>query len=208
MKRAFTLIELLIVVAIIAILAAIAVPNFLEAQVRSKVSRVKADMRTLATGLESYRIDNNSYPTMRLPRPTVGDTSVNETLGVELTTPIAYLSSMEITKDIFKLDRGPQLNALPGRDRLIYRNNDFLIKTAGTNQALIDAITLNIEEQEGLWRLISSGPDRYVLNTAALPEQDFASFNPLRNYDPTNGTISIGDIFRTQKFSDVIAERP
>ena len=59
----FTLIELLVVVAIVAILAAIAVPNFLEAQVRSKVSRVKADMRTVATALESYAIDNNGkYP--------------------------------------------------------------------------------------------------------------------------------------------------
>ncbi len=64
MKRikGFTLIELLIVVAIIAILAAIAVPNFLEAQVRSKVARVKADQRSMATALESYFIDNNAYP--------------------------------------------------------------------------------------------------------------------------------------------------
>jgi type II secretion system protein G len=60
--RAFTLIELLIVVAIIAILAAIAVPNFLEAQVRAKVSRAQNDMRTLATAIESYQVDNNAYP--------------------------------------------------------------------------------------------------------------------------------------------------
>ena len=50
-------------VAIIAILAAIAVPNFLEAQMRSKVARVKADMRTIATAVESYAIDcNGKYP--------------------------------------------------------------------------------------------------------------------------------------------------
>src|SRR5260221_3715617 len=61
MKRAFTLIELLIVVAIIAILAAIAVPNFLEAQTRAKVSRVKADMRTLGTAMEQYNVDYNGY---------------------------------------------------------------------------------------------------------------------------------------------------
>src|SRR5437870_12866546 len=61
-KKGFTLIELLIVVAIIAILAAIAIPNFLAAQVRAKVSRAKAEMRTLATAIESYEVDNNRYP--------------------------------------------------------------------------------------------------------------------------------------------------
>jgi prepilin-type N-terminal cleavage/methylation domain-containing protein len=62
LKKAFTLIELLIVVAIIAILAAIAVPNFLEAQTRAKVSRVLSDQRTYATALETYMIDNSAYP--------------------------------------------------------------------------------------------------------------------------------------------------
>jgi prepilin-type N-terminal cleavage/methylation domain-containing protein len=59
---AFTLIELLIVVAIIAILAAIAVPNFLEAQTRAKVSRVQSDFRSLATAIEAYTVDYDQPP--------------------------------------------------------------------------------------------------------------------------------------------------
>ncbi|MCC5876390.1 MAG: prepilin-type N-terminal cleavage/methylation domain-containing protein, partial [Candidatus Sumerlaeia bacterium] len=62
LRTGFTLIELLIVVAIIAILAAIAVPNFLEAQTRAKVARVNSDLRSLATAIEAYRVDNNDYP--------------------------------------------------------------------------------------------------------------------------------------------------
>ena len=65
MKRdniGFTLIELLIVIAIIAILALIAVPNFLEAQTRSRVSRVYADLRTMATAVESYSMDCGRPP--------------------------------------------------------------------------------------------------------------------------------------------------
>jgi len=86
-ERGFTLIELLIVVAIIAILAAIAVPNFLEAQVRSKVARVRADMRSIATALEIYCVDNNIYPC----RPTC-EADCGCWRGA-LTTPIAYISA-------------------------------------------------------------------------------------------------------------------
>ena len=61
-KKGFTLIELLIVVAIIGIIAAIAIPNLLSAIQRSKQKRTMSDMRSMGTGLGSYQVDYNGYP--------------------------------------------------------------------------------------------------------------------------------------------------
>lgn len=61
-RAAFTLIELLIVVAIIAIPTALAVPGFLEAQTRSTVARVKAYMRTLTTTIRAFHSGPNHHP--------------------------------------------------------------------------------------------------------------------------------------------------
>ncbi len=87
---AFTLIELLIVVAIIGILAAIAIPNFRNARVRAQVARSQSNERTLRDALMQYGLDNG-----RLPRH-----SDEPTAHDRLTTPIAYIHSR--LTDVFK----------------------------------------------------------------------------------------------------------
>ena len=171
MVSGFTLIELLIVVAIIAILAAIAVPNFLEAQVRSKVSRMRADMRTIATALEAYHVDANRYPPDgSITAPYWGIESY-----VPLTTPVAYVSS--ISRDIFQ-----EKNENMGLGQGTYNYPCYIMIPNGRQlSALQNSIRF-------VWVVFSVGPDKKP-NT-------FDYYPITKAYDPTNGTISVGDIGR------------
>jgi prepilin-type N-terminal cleavage/methylation domain-containing protein len=58
-RQAFTLVEIMIVVAIIALLASIAVPGFLRARKRSQASRIINDLRLIDGALDMYAIENN-----------------------------------------------------------------------------------------------------------------------------------------------------
>ena len=55
----FTLVEIMIVVAIIALLAAIAVPGFLRARKRSQASRILNDLRMIDSAVDQYAIETN-----------------------------------------------------------------------------------------------------------------------------------------------------
>lgn len=205
-KSGFTLIELLIVVAIIAILAAIAIPNFLQAQVRAKVSRAQGEMQTLATALEAYEVDNNTYPLMRGPvsgmvtpvnraedKDGYGQTCIDgfRTCPVELTTPISYLTSLP--DDPFK---NPGIDTFDGG--VSYRDGDSL--DLGYIYSNIDewvaypgnGFDENDLEAYGDWRLCSIGP----IALTSDPAIGYFSYNP------TNGTISAGYILRTQLYAD------
>jgi len=164
-RRAFTLIELLIVVGIIAILALIALPNMLDAQVRTKVTRARADMRTQATALELYRVDENHYP------PQEND----DATPVRMTTPVAYLTSLP--RDPFRINRQDD------RDRR-YRYDNVRANV----EANLPQWPPNDIRRYGDWRFVSPGPQMQS--------------DPWIPYDPTNGTVSIGSVLRTQLSPD------
>jgi len=195
----FTLIELLIVVAIIAILALIAVPNFLEAQTRAKVSRVKSDMRTIATGLESYMVDHNTYP-----QPSawllINPSPFRMQAYVALTTPVAYLTTGIIRDPFVKYG---------SRDDPAKITFEIGFSNPGTPALVLDEKLENqgIPTNRSMYLIHSFGPD-YADDTYL---GEFGSYDANGKvtgeaiiYDPTNGTVSQGDIYRIQAPADFV----
>lgn len=208
-SRGFTLIELLIVVAIIAILAAIAVPNFLEAQTRAKISRAKSDMRAMATGLETYHIDNNTY-VYQNPQYRAVRINNNQDLVLErLTTPIAYMNSVSSFSDPFKATTIHRTADLSVTDQVptdpygqwianlykYYARND-------TNPAIMGQANAVFAKKPSWYIIGSTGPDSVIenlnepLTTRPNDGDTERAFYSSIMYNATNGTTSQGSVYR------------
>ena len=61
-KKAFTLVEIMLVVLVIALLAAIAIPNMLRARQMAHESSAQATLKSIANALETYAASNSQYP--------------------------------------------------------------------------------------------------------------------------------------------------
>ena len=206
-KKGFTLIELLIVVAIIAILAAIAVPNFLEAQIRSKASRVKTELRTFATAIESYYTDWNVPAPEALfvgtgvfaPLTINGVSGQTGILTPAITTPIAYVTRFDIYDPFLATDAAKR----PDVRLYTYHCYKWVWPYQGRSDETVyesgDGLTgIEFKEYYGQWRLFSIGPDKEWDNIPGGSQFTYPS--PIgMPYDPTNGTVSLGNIIRSQR---------
>jgi general secretion pathway protein G len=62
-ERGFTLIEVMVVIVILSILAAIIVPRIMDRPDKARMVKAQADIRALESALNLYRLDNHNYPT-------------------------------------------------------------------------------------------------------------------------------------------------
>lgn len=212
MKQAFTLIELLIVVAIIGILAAIAIPNFANARVRANFSRNLADLRTIYNSVEVLRQETNHLPIDVWDYQTsegkdilknvfndVGavpesQRSAKMILSV-LTSPVAYMSS--IPDDPFLKNAGDptERGFETALNTYAYIDEDpnipdgdmffFPLQVSDPEVRRLRAM------HDGDFLIVSVGPDGIMGNKRVVDG------NQLRGlpYNSSNGLRSVGDIF-------------
>jgi general secretion pathway protein G len=101
-KSGFTLVEILIVVVILGILAAIVIPQFTEASTEARVSSLCSDLQTLRSQIELYKVQHNDIP------PTLLNF---EAQMVETSTPAGATSGDKTRAGLFVL--GPYLERVP-----------------------------------------------------------------------------------------------
>ena len=102
-RGGFTLVEIMIVVAIIALLAAIAVPGFLRARKRSQATRILNDLRMIDSAVDQYAIETN--------RKTADSVLVKDWTSYLKSGTVLYNTGLDILGGTY----GPQtVDTLPG----------------------------------------------------------------------------------------------
>lgn len=200
--KAFSLLEILVTVAIISILAAVAIPNYLTAQTRAKVARVQADLKAFDAAIITYILDHTKKP------PTHASAGYDTGnwwgfLTPSLTTPVAYLTALPpMVFNDSKIqqrwcDEEPLTHRAGNQPGTFVRDTYNLAyhfqvgeEMTTTETMRLPAGTIFTAKMRDTFKmsgyvLYNCGPDRIDSTALALPQF----------YDPTNGTDSYGDLY-------------
>ena len=115
MQKAFTLVEVMAVIVIIGLLAAVAAQNFLGQTDKAKVKTTRASMATLQQAVVMFKMSTGRYPSEEAGLEEL----IVEPTDVEEWTPGGYLTSTEVPRDAWKHDFIYQLSPESGKPFVI-----------------------------------------------------------------------------------------
>jgi type IV pilus assembly protein PilA len=123
----FTLIELLVVIIIIGILAAIAIPVFLNQRKKAVDASMKSDVRTVANEEETYFVDNQQYVAVSGTAPVIGSDTVRLSNGNTVTVTV------DNTKGEYCVVASRTANVQPGSQAWVYASWLGGLQASGTS---------------------------------------------------------------------------
>jgi len=221
-KEGFTLIEILIVVAIIAVVAAIAVPNIMSASIRAKVSGVRSDMGSIAIALEDYKVDYGTYPIQPESDPyrtgigpdeigeagqsfdgTGGSDNGNDAIGLGyLVYPVTSSNPTYLKRIPGDPFNNNGVEDWPDETPEAH-NHHYCYFTGAKDPTTGDRIdcyrTEGSEKIADYWALTSYGPDKIkdvssYLEAWNAVDPNAPNYNSSKAYDSDRGITSSGDI--------------
>ena len=143
LRAGFTLVELIVVIAVLGVLAGIAIPRFVNANMAARGSKILADMNACESAINIYYVKNGDYPSntanlvssymANWPKPPLGSALVKKHDNNDL------MLDVQATKyDYVKPRSGSELDIRVGRVTLGGMTIEEILSTSATNLTLVD----------------------------------------------------------------------